>query len=474
MTAALALFAQRVVAAMQPVALSVPQGATLGETIAAMVARQADCAVVVDGAGAVAGILTEQDVTRRVTFQRDAALPVTQAMSAPVATVAADDYLYRVVARMRADGVRHLPVVDGAGRPLGMIDLRAVVTAAGGDLLDRLRGLAAGPDLPGLAQAKQAQAGFAGLLLADGVPPLEVLDIVNEINRDLHRRALASAMARMGSEPPCAFTVILMGSAGRGESLLRPDQDNGFLLDDDAPPDADAWFAELARLFTDALDAIGFPYCDGKVMATNPQWRKTGRMWRQDAAAWIGSRSPQALLNMDIFCDFAGVSGPLGPIGALRQAVGEAVARTPAFLALLSTATLDMPVGLGWFGRLRTERNGRMNLKLHGLMPLVAAVRLYALKAALAQTGTRERLAALHGHGIFDRDQTAALEAAFACLAGLVLRQQTIDHAAGLVPGNHVAVATLAAHERAELADHLRAVDLLARRARADFAGRII
>lgn len=474
MTAALALFAQRVTAAMQPVALVLPNSALLGDAVAAMATRGADCAVVTDAAGAVAGIVTEQDIVRRVAFRREAAAPLSVAMTAPVATVAADDYLYRVIARMRAGGFRHLPVVDRAGRPVGMVDLRAVVTAAGGALLDRLRELADGPDLVGLSRAKQAQGAFAALLLADGVPVSEVLDIVNEINRDLHRRALASALAKMGAEPPCAFTPILMGSAGRGESLLRPDQDNGFLLDDDAPADADAWFAELARHFTDALAAIGFPYCDGGVMATNPQWRKTGRAWRDDAASWIGSRSPQALMNMDIFCDFAGLAGPLGPVGALRAAVGEAVARTPAFLALLSTATLDMPVGLNWLGRLRVERGGRMNLKLHGLMPLVAAVRLYALKAALPQTGTRQRLDALHGHGVFDRDQTAVLHAAFAALVRLVLRQQTADHARGQVPANHVAVAALAGHERAELADHLRAIDRLARRARADFAGRIL
>ena len=56
--------------------------------------------------------------------------------------------------------------------------------------------------------------------------------------------------------------------------------------------------------------------------------------------------------------------------------------------------------GIGLFGRLQVERadsthRGEIDLKLHGTLPLVGAVRLLALSRGIAETGTLARIDAL-------------------------------------------------------------------------------
>ena len=108
--------------------------------------------------------------------------------------------------------------------------------------------------------------------------------------------------------PPCRYAVAVLGSAGRGESLLALDQDNALVFEHDAEG-ADAWFAAFGSRLADLLHEAGVPYCTGGVMASNPQWRGSLATWRARIAQWIGTSDPGALLSVDIFFDLRGVHG---------------------------------------------------------------------------------------------------------------------------------------------------------------------
>jgi signal-transduction protein with cAMP-binding, CBS, and nucleotidyltransferase domain len=107
------------------------------------------------------------------------------------------------------------------------------------------------------------------------------------------------------------------------------------------------------------------------------------------------------------------------------------------------------------------------------MMPLVAAARLLALRAGIAEPGTPARLAGLAAKGILSAAEAERLQAAFAVLLDAVLRQQLADHAAGLAPGNLVDTAALPAERRAALKDSLKAVRSFTRSAAADLTGRV-
>src|SRR5690606_3020669 len=186
-------------------------------------------------------------------------------------------------------------------RPVGRLDLIEALRAASERRIGQIDRLANEPSVEGLAHTKAAQIALAAELLADHVPAPEIQGLITEINLDIHRAVLEASIDELAADgwgpPPLPFTLLVLGSGGRGENFLHPDQDNGFILAD--YPDEehgriDPWFIALAERFTRQLDAVGFPFCKGNVMATNPLWRKSAPQWRHQFGLWAVRRSPGA------------------------------------------------------------------------------------------------------------------------------------------------------------------------------------
>ncbi len=478
----IAVFAKRVRDFVRHPPHTVAPGTPVGEILAGMSAADASSALVVDQQGRLIGILTERDIVRRVALRAKPETPVELIMTAPVKSIAADDLLFRAVGRMRRARLRHMPIVDAAGRPVGVLDLNEALAAAAARMVGQIDRLTQDASVDGLTEIKRAQAELAQDLLDDNIPAPEIQALVTEINLDIHRRLLAAAAEDMQAEgwgdPPVPFTLLIMGSGGRGENFLFPDQDNGFILAD--YPDADhgridAWFTALAERFTRGLDRVGFPFCKGGVMATNPLWRKTATQWRDQIWLWGERRSPVAVLFADIFMDFAPAWGDAEAADTLRAEIGRMLARYPALLRAMAEDETRRGVALGLFGTLKIESDaahpGRTDLKQHGTLPLVGATRLYALRAGLCETGTVARLSALAALGTIDRDDAEALTKAFETVTFVLLRQQLADFHAGQPVGNHVDPNGLTRLERERLVEALKAIDRLRKRARADFTG---
>ncbi len=107
---------------------------------------------------------------------------------------------------------------------------------------------------------------LAERLLADDVPAPEIQALIADINNDIHRRVLRLLEAELAGEgrgpPPVAYACIVMGSGGRGESLLFPDQDHGFVLadyPDERHGEIDPWFIALPDASRQALAGLHFP-----------------------------------------------------------------------------------------------------------------------------------------------------------------------------------------------------------------------
>jgi CBS domain-containing protein len=85
--------------------------------------------VVVDGAGAPLGIISERDIVRRLARDESAlGMPVRDLMSAPVVTGVPADELSAAAATMTQHRFRHLPILDGS-RLVGVVSLGDIVRA---------------------------------------------------------------------------------------------------------------------------------------------------------------------------------------------------------------------------------------------------------------------------------------------------------------------------------------------------------
>jgi signal-transduction protein with cAMP-binding, CBS, and nucleotidyltransferase domain len=79
------------------------------------------------------------------------------------------------------------------------------------------------------------------------------------------------------------FAVMVLGSAGRGESLLALDQDNAIIFDATDQPAAEAWLMKFGERMNAILDEVGVPFCKGGVMAGN-RGCKSAVQWRKQVA----------------------------------------------------------------------------------------------------------------------------------------------------------------------------------------------
>src|SRR5262249_53050705 len=289
------------------------------------------------------GIVTERDVLRAVASHGGAALamPVERLMSKPLETIPADAFVYRAIGPMSRRTVRHVGVVDETGRVIGalsardLLRLRASEAVMLGDEID------AAHDVHALAAAWAKLPQVVTSLLAEGVAARDVAAVISRELGALTRQAAVIAEARMRSagagEPVCPYALAILGSAGRGESLLAMDQDNalGFAAGAPGGPQ-DKWFGQLGVHIADILHEVGVPYCKGGVMAKSPQWRGSLATWRERVGDWIGRSSPQDLLSVDIFFDMRPVHGDGGLCTELWHGAFDAARGQVGFAKLLA------------------------------------------------------------------------------------------------------------------------------------------
>lgn len=483
MESRIAIFRKLVRDCMRDVPLAVAEGTPLGDAVRQMEATDASSATVTDADARPIGIVTEYDITRRAAFKLDAATPVETIMTATLRTIGEDEYLYYAIARMRRRGLRHMPVIDTTGRLTGMLNLHDAIAAASETLMGQIDTLTQENNVEGLKTIKVAQVELADQLLIESVPATEIQALLTHINNDIYRRVINQNLAAMAEEglgeAPVELAVIVMGSGGRGENFLYPDQDNGFILGDypdDRHSEIDAWFTDLGDRMSRDLDLVGLPLCKGFVMASNPLWRKTLPQWKEQVRLWSLKRGVTALRLCDIFFDFRSVWGDRSMADDLRHFVTQTAGGNKAFLRDMYEDDVEHMVALGWFGRLLTEQEdedfkGRINLKHTGTLPLVEATRLLAFREGIEAISTLQRIDALLKKGVLNTDEHDYLAGAFRHISHLLLRQQIADFKAGRTVSNYVHPDKLSERERDMLVDGFKAIRALRAKIKSEFTG---
>ncbi len=409
------------------------------------------------------GIVTERDVLRVLGAHGADGLmrPIGGIASKPLAAVPADAFIYRAIGRMSRLKIRHLVAENDRGEICGIITSRDLLRLRAQEAVVLGDGIDQADDVPGLAAAWARLPQAAAALLAEGVGGRDIAAVISRELGALTRRAGMLAERRMKDEgrgdAPCAFALCVLGSGGRGESLLAMDQDNAIVFAGGEPGGAaDGWFAQFGAIVADILHEVGVPYCDGGVMGKNEAWRGSLATWRARIAQWIARSKPADLMSVDIFFDMVGVHGDVTLADVLWRAGYDAAQGNAVFAKLLAEVSGEMPSGFTMLGGLRTE-NGRIDLKRTGLFGIVATARVLAIRYHLLERATPARLAAAAalGRGANDLDALARAQSAF---LDLIVAQQVADMQAGLPPGNKVAVKRLSRPQRAALRQALAAV----------------
>ncbi len=193
------------------------------------------------------------------------------------------------------------------------------------------------------------------------------------------------------------------GSQARREQSSHSDQDNALLIADQAKPEDDAYFAALAKFVNDGLDACGFVYCPGDVMASNPKWRQPLRIWHKYFANWIMKPEPMALMLSSVFFDLRPLHDPDDLFTDLQERMLERYPVQSDLHRLLTANALKNRPPLGFFRNIVLIHGGdhdhTFDIKHRGTVPIIDLARIYALSAGIPETNTIERLQAAADRG---------------------------------------------------------------------------
>jgi DNA polymerase-3 subunit epsilon/CBS domain-containing protein len=425
--------------------------------------------VLVTGSDGRVGIVTERDVLRALRDEGSGkpAPRLEEVMSHPLKTVPEEAFVYRALGRIDRLGVRHLAVDNRRNEVVGLVtsrDLlrqRATAAIALGDEIDSAEDVAA----LGAAWAKLPW--VARSLLDEDADPVNITQVISAEICALTARATHIAEQRQAAAgrgaPPVPYAVMVLGSGGRGESLLAADQDNAIVYASGAPggPE-DRWFEELAVHMCDILDQIGVPYCRGGVMAKNAACRHSVADWRTVIDGWIERSEPIDLLSVDIFFDGVPVHGDLALAeGAFDYAYEQGYSK-PYFTMLMSGLGRDWRPPLTVFGGFRKDEQGRVDFKKNGLLPIFTGARTLAIKHGVRERSTAARLRAAGAAAAVSPENIDAIIGAHRVFLHAVLEQQLIDSERGVPLSNGVEIKRLATSRRRELQDSLGVINLMA------------
>jgi DNA polymerase-3 subunit epsilon/CBS domain-containing protein len=447
----------------------------LHDAIRSMIDRRLS-SLLVGEAGGVAddtGILTERDALRAVATGGAAALamPAAAIASRPLQAVREEAFIYRAIGRMSRLNFRHLAVIDEDRTVTGMVSARDLLRLRAGTAIALGDEIAEAGDVATLGRVWARLPAMAAALLDEGLDARTIAAVIAGELSALTARATGLAVERMARDgkggPPQPYAMLVLGSAGRGESLLAMDQDNALIFADggeDGP--ADRWFAEMAAHANLLLDAVGVPLCKGRVMAREAPFRGSAAGWRERIGRWFSRTNPDDLLAVDIFLDFRSVAGDSRLALDLWRDATAAARGSNALLKLLARASEGDSHAVGFLGRLRTDEDGRIDLKKTGLRRIVPAARVLALAHGVDARGTGERLAGLVAGGHGARADLLRLDEAHRIILDRILRQQVADIQAGHQPTNRVDPrlgGSAAQDELKEALGHLSAVDGMVR-----------
>lgn len=273
-------------------------------------------------------------------------------------------------------------------------------------------------DLEGLRQAAVQITRMIASLYRSGTRVNLIATLVQQLNARLFERTWQLIAPPDLLANSCLF---VMGSEGRGEQLLKTDQDNGLILHDDYTPPAN--LEALCAQFSEALKGFGYPECPGKIMVNNPQWRGNVTGFTRMTREWLMMPSEDGLMNLAIFMDSHTVCGDNSLLQEVQKGLMQLATDNDAVLARFASAIDAFGSSTGWWNRLLgRDTVEHLNLKKEGIFPLVHGIRSLAFAHRITETSTSERITALVSQEHLSADMGADLAQSLNFFMGLKLK----------------------------------------------------
>lgn len=365
------------------------------------------------------GIITGYDLRESAILRREPLdTPIGRSAIWDVVGIEADAFLVEGLLRMTRHGVRRLVVYE-QGAVLGVLEQVDLLSFLSGQShiitlrIDRAQTIddlkRASEQLPQLVQVMHGQ----------GTKIRYVTQIVAELSRRIQARLFEMTAPAELVENAC---LIVMGSEGRGDQILKTDQDNGLILKDGFEHPA---LVDTCRRFTEGMLAFGYPLCPGGVMVNNLAWSKPLSAYRRDLRDWVVTPDDRAVMNIAIFFDATAVAGDAALLADAKSHLFDLTRSESALYAKFARRIDSVATPLGIYSDSLVEKLrpvDEIDIKKGAIFPIVHGVRALALERQITETNTGERIERLQERHVLDKPFARDITEAYEFFLGLRLK----------------------------------------------------
>ncbi|TNF04003.1 MAG: cyclic nucleotide-binding/CBS domain-containing protein [Gammaproteobacteria bacterium] len=438
----------------QPVTAAPDQ--TVAEVAALMTVERVSSVMVVDEDQQLCGLVTDRDLRARVVAaKRGPETLLSEIMTLELISVSAESLVFEALLLMTEHNIHHLPVITD-GKPMAMLTTTDLVKAQKADPVFLIGEIGHQDSVEGLKGVSRDIPELLRSLIRAEASADQIGRLLTTVTDALTRQLIKQAIDKFG-EPPVPFAWLAFGSQGRRDQTAISDQDNGMLIGDAVTQGDDEYFLALANYVNDGLDACGYKYCPGEIMASTPEWRQPLVGWKKQFLRWINQPSSKALMHASIFFDMRCVYGDESLFNDLQTTVCDAARGNEIFLANLTANALKLTPPMGFFKNFVVEHSGEhkntLDVKLRGIMPINDIARIYALSVGSKQVHTLERLQEAASSKLLTLKDSRNLTDAHEFISRLRLVHQGEQLREGIKPDNHLNPSTFSSLSRHQLRD---------------------
>ncbi|MFC5076287.1 Putative nucleotidyltransferase substrate binding domain protein [Vibrio thalassae] len=367
------------------------------------------------------GIVTRTNMLHAVVLEnRPNSTPICEIATFPVHHVDKEEFLFNAMVTMTRQRVKRLMVCEGK-KAVGMLDMTQILSAFSTHSHVLSLSIARANSVEELALASNRQQQLVDSLVTNGIRTQFMMELVSAINEQIIERAFELIL------PPAVHghcCLIVMGSEGRKEQILKTDQDNALILEDGIDwPNKDATLKALNH----TLARLGYPLCPGDVMVSNTHWVNTISDWKHRIDQLITSASSESVLEIAILADARAVAGNLELLMPVKQHLQQQMEGQETILTEFTRPALNFAVPLTLFGNVKSSKQG-VDVKQGGIFPIVHGVRAISLEYGINETNTFERIEQLVSKQVLETSTAENLAEALKHLFKLRLQQQLSHH----------------------------------------------
>ena len=382
-----------------------------------MVNGKSKCIIVKNGTNYEYGIVTDSTIRKYVLFNNyDKFAPIGPIALRPIISIKYDDFLSDALLLMTKNSIKRLVVLkdEKVFGILEQLDLLSYFANHSHLVSIQIK------KAKNIEELKYASLDFINIikkLHAKGTKVEYISQLISELNEKIYEKLYEMIMPKVLADKAA---LLVMGSEGRKEQILKTDQDNALIIDDfEDEKEFEPYMLKLNKTLLD----FGFPKCNGNIMVSNPYWRKKSKYFLSEIERWIEAPSGDDYMHFAIFFDSICVAGKKELLDKLKNKIFENIKGKDIIMSNFAKASLLFETPIGMFSNLKTDHN-QLDVKKGGIFPIVQGIRSLALENKITKTNTIDRIKELVKIGILEEKFSSELIESFDTLINLRLKKR--------------------------------------------------